>query len=403
MDVLHKTRRSLLAISMAACMMTNALAVSTPNSSTTQLNNEAFSWLHENGITTCPTYSVYRGADPILFDEMVTLFMRTFYSDEWACGILKDDARGWAYEYRETASFIGLFSEAERKSMEIRVTNRDLWRWIGRCSNLCPYPAWCYDGQKPTDDPERDVEFALKSSGLCAESTNPDATPTRGEVAELLYRLETDSYDKPLKPTIMDKIPLQISDTASNQWQVRNSILHGWAVLSEKYQKAFRDKGWNIRILRSLREKSTELSGCIGYTDLETHEIDIGAVSYKTGENIFLHEIGHFISYYSNEPLIKWYMYDAEKEQIAALLGTPYGKQSREELFAEAVRCVLSTPKESSQYEKLKQEIPFSLAIIEEVFLKPSTFYDPDAISRVQEKYWDYLQTHVDWRISTDG
>lgn len=34
---------------------------------------------------------------------------------------------------------------------------------------------------------------------------------------------------------------------------------------------------------------------------------------------------------------------------------------------------------------------------------KPSTFYSPVAIPHIQEEYWDCLQTHVDWRINTDG
>lgn len=34
---------------------------------------------------------------------------------------------------------------------------------------------------------------------------------------------------------------------------------------------------------------------------------------------------------------------------------------------------------------------------------KPSAFYSPVAIPHIQEENWDCLQTHVDWRINTDG
>lgn len=399
MKILGNAKYRLLAILLATCMSVNASAAVVQNNVSQKSSDGAFSWLREKGITACTSYCDFRSSDPITFEELVVMFMRTFYKEKWNCCVLKDDARGWAYEYCETASFIGLFGPTERVTMETRITNRDLWRWVGRCSSLRPYPAWCYDGTKSKDDPERDVEFALKATGLCNESINPDATPTRGEVAELLYRLDVGLYTKLSKPSIVNELPLLIENNVTDRWEVRNSILHDWAILPEKVQKEFLDKGWKIRILRSLSEVSPDLTGYIGYTDLEAHEIDFSAIAYNTGENIFLHEIGHFLSPYMNEPLIQWYMYDAEKEAITSLLSTPYGNRSREELFAEAVRCVLSTPTDSSQYKKLQQEIPFSLAVIEEGFLKSRAIYDSDAVYHVQEKYWNYLQNRVNWRI----
>lgn len=324
----------------------------------------------------------------ISVDEFTVMLMNAYYHEDWPC--VTGEGADWAKTYTSTACQIGIYTSDEYEDMKANsVTRAQVWEMLADISELAPYPAWLYTGETPSVDFKRDIEYAMYATGLCAEDADPSGTPTRGEVAQLIYRLQTGEYEKQTAGDFWGGAKVTVESPLC--WRERNQSMAEWTTLPDKYKTAFIENGWTLQFVEKMRDYYPDDALAIGLTDGKAKTITISR-SFNAHKTLVLtHEFGHFAAELADIPLTLGYMYDTERETLTKLVGTGYCKTNRDEMFAEAFRYILVHRDDTEAYAKMQADIPFSLAIIEQAFLDADGVFDLDTMNDVVHTNWEYI------------
>lgn len=346
--------------------------------------------IHEGAVVSGTSGGLFSPDHEITIDEFTVMLMHAYYHEDWPC--VSTGGKDWAKSFTTTAWQIGVYTEDEYDDMKANgVTRAQVWEMLANVSRLAPYPAWLYTGETPSVDFARDVEYAMYATGLYNEDVDANETPTRGEVAQLIYRLETGDYEKQTADDFWGDAAVTIESPVC--WQERNASMYEWTLLPDKYKAAFIKDGWTLRFVEEMRTYYPKDTLACGMTDYDVKTITISR-SFNTHKTpVLLHEFGHFIMEQANIPLTTNYMLDTEGTALAELTGSDYCKTDQNEMFAEAFRYVLTHRDNTQAYAEMKAAIPFSLDIIEKGFFGANGLFDFDAFNETNYNYWEYICT----------
>lgn len=180
---------------------------------------------------------------------------------------------------------------------------------------------------------------------LCEGDTAPLQVSTRGEAAQMLYQLLTQSFEITPPPS---PIPIQNhADIFLNSYQLELSrvpqpILH-----------VFQSRGWSYVVdFEYLEQYSREIGiTCIGLTDYSKKQVFVSEASST------LHEMGHFLHSVIGFPKDVEALYQEEAPAAAKLL-RQYALENSHEYFANCFAYWISYRDNVSRMERFQQTLP---------------------------------------------
>lgn len=344
--------------------------------------------IHEGAVVSGTGDGLFSPDRAITIDEFTVMLMNTYYHEDWPCATV--EGADWALGYTTTAWSIDIYTLDEYETMKADgVTRAEIWNMLANASKLTPYPAWLYTDETPSVDFARDIEYAMYDTGLYIEEVDANEIPTRGEIAQLIYRLETGDYEKQSANNFWGNVTVTMENNLC--WQVRNTSMYEWTILPDKYKVAFAKNGWALQFVDNMWEYYPDHVLACGITDYSKKLITISRSFNLLQRPTLVHEFGHFVMGNSNLSLTAQYMYDTEQEALAKLIETTYCQTNQNEMFAEAFRYVLMNQDDEETYTEMAEKIPLSLAVIENGLLNAKGIVDYDAIDEAVRTNWDYI------------
>lgn len=337
---------------------------------------DAIEWMTEQNIVSGTGDGNFSPDSPLTIEQFTVIYMRLFYADEYSLGAATGES--WADNYISAALFIGIYDDKQLAEMkEDGPSRKYVWEMLADATDLVPYPAWVYTDETPSVNFERDLEYAMYSTSLYKDAVDINGTPTRGETLNLAYRLIQNDYKKQAEPELWQNVNVIMESPIC--WRERNMAMYEWTLIPEKFTQSFQDNEWTLRFTGSMSNHYPEEPIAAGMTDFADKVITIAHAFNSHSTHVLIHEFGHYTMHEIQIPLTQKYMYETEKEQLAELTGSQYCKTNREEYAAEAFRYILLNRYNPSEYEKMRNQIPVTLNIIENGFLDCEEFVNYDA------------------------
>lgn len=186
--------------------------------------------------------------------------------------------------------------------------------------------------------------------GICSEDTSAYDIVTRGEAADLLYKIMTREYAA-IEPSIVNEYPIENSFDAN-----LSNYLEELKKVPAPIMEAFKERGWKYAVdFDYISEFSQNLgTTVIGVCDYGERRI------YVTEASATLHEFGHFLDYDQGWVSRNTAYYD-EEAQAAGSFMRNYALTTAQEYFADYFVCWLRF-----------QNNPEKLTLMQE--LTPQTF-----------------------------
>ena len=348
----------------------------------------AVDWASDKGIISGTSKGVFAPERPITADEFMAILMRAYHSDDLKCGDIEDV--DWANSYVGGAQFLGLLDDGEYQAMKHKLTRQQIWSLLMDATDLCPYPAWIYDKSTPQIDFDKDIATAMVMTGLYSSGVDTQSTPSRGEVINLMYKLEHHQYTpQTLLSDYSRTVQFKIDHPATG-WRVRNSAMYDLTKIPQKFIDVFNQEGWKIQITPYMTTYYPEQYGATGLCDSANKIITLKSTLYPTNFYVTVHEMGHAIMHITSQEYFEEYMYQ-EADSVAKLVGTDYCKTNRYENFADAFRYIIVNRSSQEKMQECEQVIPYTYHCIVDGYLTPTAVYSLDALNQATQQYWEYL------------
>ena len=270
------------------------------------------------------------------------------------------------------------------------ITRQQIWVYLMNETDLDPCPAWMHTGETPEINNNKDIETAMYATGLYSRKVDVKATPTRGEVVQLLYRLQNHLYTKQQIPEKWKQnLDISILDI-SGSWKGRNAVFYDLTILPEKYKTMLRNGGWSIELVKQISHYYPELTSAHGVCLPDKKKIMIGCNVFNA-QGVLLHEVGHALTHETDlDFFISNHMYK-EIENISKVTGSAYAKTNPDEMFAEVFRFLLSYPNDERRIKWFKEAAPYTYYATTEGILEVDDLADIDILNDWAAYYWDYL------------
>lgn len=249
---------------------------------------------------------------------------------------------------------------------EGNITWAVLWRTILPQFEVYYYPAEFYYDTSTlpwySSTEYYDSTVAAICMGLHDSCVSPNAVPTRGELATVLYRLEIGDFTPIKDPLFLHSVLADISEVNSDTFIRRNALLSATGTLPEKVFQSFIEAGWKVR-LQGVYEDFPEysvgsLGGLTSFADKRIYLAN-GAVS------TVLHEFGHYMEYDTKTTGLTNEVFLQEGKQAIDLL-RDYAQTNAREYFACAIEAYFLNEEDRHIFE---QKLPLTYALVEDVLL----------------------------------
>lgn len=383
---------SLAGIIAAVCLSftVSAGAVNAPAFSDVSANSsyyEATQWAVEQKIVSGTGSQRFVPERKITTDEFIAMFMRTYYP---GFQFNNNTSKQWKDYYVHCAEAINLFYDEEYAKMkQDGITRQQIWMYLMNETDLDPCPTWMYTGETPEINNEKDIETAMYTTGLYSQKVDTKATPTRGEVVQLLYRLQNHLYTKQQIPKKWEQnLDISIRDI-SGEWKGRNAVFYDLTILPEKYKTMLRKGGWSIELVSQISRYYPKYPSAQGICLPNEKKIMIGCNTFNA-QGVLLHEIGHVLTHETDLGFFISHMYK-EIENISKVTGSSYAKTNSGEMFAEVFRFLLSYPNDERRIEWFKEAAPYTYYAVTEGILEANGLVDTEILNGWAAYYWDYL------------
>lgn len=348
----------------------------------------AVDWASDKGIISGTSKGMFAPDRKITSSEFMAILMRAYHSDDLPCGDAKDP--DWANSYVGGAQFLGLLSENDYELLQEKPTRQQIWSLLMNEADLCPYSAWIYDKSTPQIDFDKDIAAAMIMTGLYPSDVDIRATPSRGEVINLMYRLEHHQYLPQSLPANYSRTVRFEMESPETAWVVRNSAMYDLSKIPQKFIDAFNLEEWKIRITPYVSKYYPNEYGAAGLCDGKNKTITLRSTLYPINQYVVVHEMGHAIMYITDEEYFESYMYQ-ETDLVAKLVGTDYCKTNKHENFAEAFRYIITNSASKEKMQECEQMIPYTYHCIVDGYLSPTVLYSLDTFNQITQQYWEYL------------
>ena len=350
-------------------------------------DDESLSWAIENNIITGNKDKIINNDKALSAEEFITIIMRSYHSTDLPCGVATNGH--WANNYIDGAKFLNIINDNSWKSMKLKLTREKCWEIIMNESDFAPYPYWMYDNSKAVLKTSKDISNGLIVSNLISSTINSKETPSKGEIINLIYKINTHDYIMPLPNHKLMIIPITM-DKPNADWITRNSAYYDLSKIPEKFINAFINAGYKIIVTPHITTYAPEFTTAVGLTRRVEKEVILGSFNYTPTHGIMLHEMGHCIEDIANHYYFGSIMYE-ETNKIANATGTNYCKTNQYENFAEAFRIIMSNYNSNYAMNWYELLFPYTYHCIVDGYIKPNDICDLDKLNELTSYYWDYL------------
>ena len=198
----------------------------------------------------------------------------------------------------------------------------------------------------------------------------PQKEVTRAEACTVLCRLhQMGNIDtNALAPSEIQnmKIVFESKAVEENSYPYRKVL----AKLPVELLELFTDKGWTLVFVADTATRYPQYSDAVGVTDAARRQICIEVESslFLSDVQTVAHEFGHFLKYCTGSAINSKnnVAYQAEKDDLAALVHSNYCKQDPDEFFAEAFMASICYG--STAMEKAPQAYDVVMLALDTVF-----------------------------------
>lgn len=313
---------------------------------------EGVQYVYNKGIASGTSATTFSPDRQITFGELSVMLCRAYWPNKtWTF----DEATNWVVN-KQMELFVD--PVAEQKSL---VSRSAAYHAVFACLKAPVYGKSLYEPQDEESGNQNDAYiYTAFRMGLCSEETEPLELVTRGEVAELLYKISqnTLTIDPPL---IMKRTHAIIED----EYLVRSNLYFTAASsVPESILDQFETSGWTFvigddRIIQFNEENNMTATGLTSYAKKTIYACNARSV---------VHEFGHFLSdqLSAQELEIIKQLYNSESEQAEPVIGS-YSTTNDGEYFAEFFEKWISWKNNSTKRQMLKSAAPQTYMFFEQL------------------------------------
>ncbi len=322
----------------------------------------------------------------IKFEKDDVIFLNFFEDVKIGENTLKD-----AINYVEFADFLALtplyYSNAvECSFLNNRINYLSVWISTFIAADILPMDSSLYTASQYGFDKYANYKFsgianeqncciftdyiaAAYMTGISPIGTEPHDIPTRGEVANILYKVFTNSFEnQPLPESISSVNIIRDCNEAKGCYSF---IARGLTKIPQKYINSFTEDGWLIIASDSVEKyylNQNKFKNIYGVTNYETNTIHVGGRVFNdlNMEHITIHEFGHYI--YKKENIIENTLYEKEIDGIASLT-REYARENKNEAFSEAFCYYIKNMNNKQALEKMKNTTPITYEMIQNLLI----------------------------------
>lgn len=279
-------------------------------------------------------------------------FCERFFKD--IC--LGEDTIQTSINYVDCAKFFMLqplecSSAVDHSFMNNKIDFMSVWISAFISAQILPMDASLYNSEQYGFDKYVNAEFlnianeryqctfvdyiaAAYMTNISPTGTNPCEVPTRGEVANILYKLFTNNFDNQPLPQNISTIKIKID---CKKAKINYSYtMRGLTKIPKKYIDMFVYDKWKIVVSDDIRKyywkyRDQNICGMINYS-LKTIYIGNNRSSGAIIEHAIIHEFGHYV--HIKENIDMSIIYNKELNEIVYLTGQ-YAATNEDEAFAE--------------------------------------------------------------------
>lgn len=337
---------------------------------------EAIEFLKAEEITNGYLDGTFAPNKEITYNDFTMFFIRSFYKEAFGMDI--KSAKAEAYTF--FADLDCIYEQKAKEQMKEKITWENALQPIMEFSNFNIPPYWTITKEVPNCNSVLDAISFLEYNEIF-EKIDKNKTPTRGDIAKLIYFVKKGN---PKKSEYKTPIEIKI-DAKTNCNKLRSSVLYELTFIPQKYIDIFNQNEWSIYLTNNLK-KYCSTQGAKGVTNETEKYIALSTPFYSYDKNILIHEFGHFIDSIDKTNVPSINMYNFEVNKIAELTGE-YCKTNRMECFAEAFKYVVFNRNNPEKYKEMKEKIPMSLEYIEKCYLDTNLICDENKAIEITEKY----------------
>lgn len=346
---------------------------------------EAIMYYTEAGVVSGVGDNRFEPDRDITANEYSVILMRVFHPDV-SCETVS--GQNWAENYITNAYISHAFSVEAYMSLleQLPITREFAWTNLAEVAGIQYYPAWFYTGEEPgIQNDKKDLVYMMESSGLISESfigsEEASASPSRGELLNFLYRIQTGDYTSPEAPEL--PCCMEWGENDLTVWRMRNELLYRLSKLPSAHLEKFNENGWKLILTHDIPAyypNYTNINKAVGMCDYSKR-----ALVLASADSIY-HEFGHYsMANASNYNLALNDMWTYELDNIVFLTRS-YAGTNRSEMFAEAYAYVLTHRDNPDAYAVMEDLIPITLRYIEDGWLTDNGLPDTAMISQIHRE-----------------
>lgn len=313
----------LLAIMMVLQMGVSASAAS-PDSFFTDVPPDSpwyngISFAAEQGITNGTGNNCFSPDAPITVRQWSVMLCRAYGEEE----ALVKDADSFGDFCTTQAYWNGWIPMEAVTKPDDNICRGALYKSAFSVLDLPIYNYELYPGGVYLYDVENCVRIASEL-GICPEGTSATELVTRGEAADLIFKMMSNEYVV-TAPSVVDEFPIENPSDVN-----LNPYIQELMRVPEPIMTSFRNHGWKYSVdFESLAEISRQYgTTCIGACDYATKHIFVSEASST------LHEFGHYLDY-SLGCISRSSTFYSEEAQASGAFLRDYALTSPAEYFAD--------------------------------------------------------------------
>ena len=304
---------------------------------------EAVTYLSEQGITSGTGGNRYSPDDLITVRQWAVMLCRTYHPEALPTTYYETLGDACVRQcYRE-----GWVTESAVLSRDSRMCRGALLESAFAAADIPVYDYSLYPGGSTLSVYDNILRLG-KELGLCGPDSGALDLMTRGDAAQVLYKLLTNEYEVEAPPLA----------TAVFLYNKEGADLNPYLVEIQKIPapilETFERKGWKYVIdFDYLWEFSQERGmACIGVASYSTREI------YVSDPTATIHEFGHFLDWTLGFPACHEELYEAEAQSAAETVLRDYSATNSHEYFADCFAFWIRNRDHEEQIEQLKEAAP---------------------------------------------
>lgn len=347
-----KLSRRLLSMFIMALMMTVLLAVPAFSASDADFTDvppdfpwyESVTYLAENGITAGTGNNCYSPDLPITVRQWAVMVCRAFDKED----ALSDATAPFGELCIRQGYQEGWLSMECVTEPDTQMCRGAVLTSIFQAMGFELYDCSLYPNGEHLTDWENALRFS-KEFCLSAKDDTVSEILTRGEIANLLYAVQTQEIHIPAPP-MLDALPIENKSGAN-----LNSYLLQIDRVPDIVLDTYVDYGWEYVIDYDYLVEFSEKRGmgCIGVTSYGSKQIIV------SNSNATIHEFGHFLDKVLGFPAKHRELYQAEAEAARPILHD-YATTNQKEYFAEYFDYWICWSSYPERMAKLQEATPLT-------------------------------------------